>query len=254
MRNQGQFPSKDWTNHRGEHFTVVTDTGKKTENGSHIWLATCDCGKVFEIASGRISRTKSCGCMNKGAKIDWTGKHIKSFTAIRETAEKNNGYAVWEAKCDYCGKTKEYPSYYFKKGHCSCECEGWQNEWSEKVGRKPMPNHQSHVNIIYNHYKRGARDRGLAFELTNEQVRELIEQECYYCGQKPVVRYTAVGCAGEYEWNGIDRVDNSKGYTPDNCVPCCKLCNFGKRDLTLAEFTAWIERTYHAMKEKGVMP
>lgn len=254
MKSQGQFPSKDWTNYRGEHFTVKTDTGRKTDNGSHIWLAACDCGNEFEIASGRIARTKSCGCKNKGAKIDWTNKSARGFTVIRETNKKSNGYSVWEAKCDFCGKVKEFPSYYFKREHCSCECEGWRSEWADKIGRKPMPNHQSHVNIIYCHYKRGAEDRGLAFELTKEQVRSLIEQDCYYCGQKPVVRYTAEGCAGEYEWNGIDRVDNTKGYMMDNCVPCCKLCNFGKRDLTLDEFTEWIHRAYHSMKQKGVMP
>lgn len=254
MNSKGQFPAKDWTNYRGDHFYIESDTGKKTENGSHIWNAVCDCGNRFELASGRIKRTKSCGCKNKSVRTDWIGKSTRGFTVIKKTEIRSNGYSVWEAKCDFCGRSKEFPSYYFKRGHCSCDCEGWKNVWSEKVGRQPLPNHQSHVNIIYNHYKRSAQERGLSFELTKEQVRGLIEQECCYCGQKPLVRYTAVGCAGEYEWNGIDRVDNTKGYTPENCVPCCKLCNFGKRDLTLAEFTSWIERAYQTMKKKGVMP
>lgn len=253
MKTNGQYQSKNWNNYRGECFTVTLDTGRKTANGSHIWLATCDCGKTFEVASGRISRTKSCGCMNKAVKIDWTGKSVRGFTAIKKTEKVSNGYSVWEARCNYCGKVKEFPSYYFKRGHCSCECEGWQQEYADKIGRKPLPNHQSHVNIIYNHYKRSAKERNLSFDLTKGQVRKLIEQDCCYCGQKPIARYTAIGCAGEYEWNGIDRVDNTKGYTVDNCVPCCKLCNFGKRDLTIAEFSSWIERTYHMMKSKGVV-
>lgn len=184
---------------------------------------------------------------------DWTSINTRGFTVIRKTDEHSNGYAVWEAKCDFCGEIKKFPSYYFKRGHCSCGCEGWRREWADKIGRKPMPNNQSHVNIIFNHYLRGAKDRNIPFELTKEQVRELIEQDCHYCGQKPLVRYTAIGCAGEYAWNGIDRVDNTKGYTTDNCVPCCKLCNLGKRDLTIDEFTSWIERTYHALKDRGVV-
>ena len=116
-----------------------------------------------------------------------------------------------------------------------------------------MPNHQSHVNIIYGHYKRSAKERNLDFSLTKEQVRELIEQDCYYCGQKPVARFTAVGCAGDYESNGIDRVDNSKGYVLDNCVPCCKMCNFAKRDSTVEEFTEWIKKAYFSLKERGVI-
>lgn len=28
-----------------------------------------------------------------------------------------------------------------------------------------------------------------------------------------------------YTYNGVDRLDSSMGYTPDNCVPCCWECN-----------------------------
>lgn len=182
---------------------------------------------------------------------DWTNVKTRDFTVLRRTEEHSNGYAVWEAKCDFCGEVKKFPSYYFKRGHCSCGCSGWQGKWAEKIGRKPLPNKQSHVNIIYAHYRRSARDRNIEFTLSKEQIRELIEQDCHYCGQKPIVRYTSESCAGQYEWNGIDRVDNSKGYIEGNCVPCCKTCNFAKRDLTLIEFENWLERAYQKMKERG---
>ena len=253
MRDNGQFQAKDLTGYRGEHFTITEDTGKKQANGCHIWRAKCNCGNYFEIASGRVGEQKSCGCRNKAKRIDYTGMHVRGFEAIKKINKRSNGYAVWEAKCDFCGEIKEFPSYYFKREHCSCQCNGWQKEYADKIGRKPLPNHQSHINIIWGHYRRGAKERGLAFELTKDQVREIIEQDCYYCGQSPITRYTAIGCAGEYAWNGIDRVDNTKGYTPDNCVPCCKLCNFGKRDLTFDQFAKWIERTYHEMRRKGVV-
>lgn len=253
MENNGQFQARDLKGYRGEHFTIIEDTGRKETNGSHVWRAKCDCGNVFEIASGRVRRQKSCGCQKKAKRIDYTGIHIRGFEVIKKTSKRSNGYAVWEAKCDYCGVIKEFPSYYFKRGHCSCSCEGWQKEYADKIGRKPLPDHQSHVNIIWNHYKRSARERGLVFELTKDQVRSIVEQDCYYCGQKPTERYTAIGCAGEYAWNGIDRVDNTKGYTIDNCVPCCKLCNFGKRDLALSDFAKWIDRAYHEMKRKEVV-
>lgn len=253
MKTSGQFQPRDWKGYRGEHYTIIADTGRREKNGSHLWIAKCDCGETFEIASPRICRTRSCGCQSRSKQIDYRGVRVRGFTGIEKTEKRENGYAVWKARCDYCGGIKEFPSYYFKREHCSCECDGWQREYADKIGRKPMPNKQSHVNIIYNHYKRGAEERNLTFDLSKDQVRGLIEQDCYYCGQKPIARYTAAGCAGEYEWNGIDRVDNSKGYTADNCVPCCKLCNFGKRDLSVDEFTSWIERTYHALKNRGVV-
>lgn len=42
--------------------------------------------------------------------------------------------------------------------------------------------------------------------------------------------------------NGIDRIDNSKNYTPNNCVPCCEVCNKAKRHLSYVEFKNWIQR------------
>lgn len=42
--------------------------------------------------------------------------------------------------------------------------------------------------------------------------------------------------------NGIDRVDSSIGYTIQNSVPCCKICNYAKHNLTLEEFTLWLDR------------
>lgn len=40
----------------------------------------------------------------------------------------------------------------------------------------------------------------------------------------------------EVDCNGIDRIDSSKGYTEDNCRPCCTQCNTLKLDYTEQEF------------------
>lgn len=36
--------------------------------------------------------------------------------------------------------------------------------------------------------------------------------------------------------NGIDRRDPNKGYTVENCVPCCEQCNYAKLDYTEDEY------------------
>jgi hypothetical protein len=67
--------------------------------------------------------------------------------------------------------------------------------------------------------KRSAKHRGLRFLLTFEQFQEIRRQPCYYGGgAAPDIRV------------GIDRRDNSVGYTPLNCVPCCNRHNEMKRD------------------------
>ena len=44
--------------------------------------------------------------------------------------------------------------------------------------------------------------------------------------------------------NGIDRIDSSKGYSVDNCVPCCAKCNYAKHDLSIDDFKNHIEKIY----------
>ena len=61
-----------------------------------------------------------------------------------------------------------------------------------------------------------ARKKNLQFELTKRDFETLQNRNCEYCNTRPM--------------NGIDRINNDKGYTHDNSVPCCTLCNYMKRD------------------------
>ena len=246
----------DRANERHDYFTVMYDTGKKDSCGSHIWMAHCDCGNYFEVSASRINRIKSCGCKrlkNSGmyGYERMEGKIVRDIIAIAKTDKHSNGYVVWKAKCLLCEEIKEFPSYYFTRNHVSCTCEAWKMKYSKKIGREHLPNNQAHVNIAYNHYKRSAEDRKLNFELSKEDFRELIEQNCFYCGSEPKVRYTAKSLFGEYAWNGIDRVDNDKGYEKDNCVPCCSMCNMAKSNHTKEDFLNWIKRVYEHTYSKG---
>ena len=54
----------------------------------------------------------------------------------------------------------------------------------------------------------------------------------------------------EYEEiNGIDRIDSSKEYSLDNCVPCCEMCNKMKNTYTQDVFFEKITQIYnHSIK------
>lgn len=58
--------------------------------------------------------------------------------------------------------------------------------------------------------------RGREFTLTVEEYDRLRTGACYYC-HGHLARIPGVG--------GLDRIDNTKGYTIDNVLPCCAICN-----------------------------
>jgi hypothetical protein len=89
-------------------------------------------------------------------------------------------------------------------------------------------------------YERQARERGLPFALTQEQFVSITQLSCAYCGASPA-NVTRHG-GKEFRYNGIDRVDNTKGYVEGNVAPCCGACNLMKGSRTRDEFIRHIMR------------
>ncbi|ELR14560.1 uncharacterized protein ACA1_077910 [Acanthamoeba castellanii str. Neff] len=77
------------------------------------------------------------------------------------------------------------------------------------------------TNSTFNTYMKKAAKRNLVFELERSHFDELLGSPCYLCG---------VRSAG-----GVDRTDNTVGYTVENAMPCCKTCNFLKGTLPLCD-------------------
>lgn len=66
--------------------------------------------------------------------------------------------------------------------------------------------------VKYAQYRSGAKKRGLEFNLSKDEFMSLWQKDCYYCGSS-------------IETIGIDRIDSNYGYSIDNVVPCCAICN-----------------------------
>ncbi len=78
-----------------------------------------------------------------------------------------------------------------------------------------------------------AKCRGISWTLTQIEAYNLIISSCHYCGHTPGWPTSRVG---------IDRVDNTKGYSMDNCLSCCTQCNTAKGANSLEEFISWIKK------------
>lgn len=151
---------------------------------------------------------------------------------------------TWECLCE-CGNTTFARSNSMKKGkHKSCGCLN-----REPRPHKRLPNSLALKRSLYNNYRSSANKRQYQFNLSLDEFVELIEQDCHYCGMVPTNSENSANIINHdsYKYNGVDRVDNTKGYSLDNCVPCCTTCNLSKLDLSVHEFKSWIERVYKKM-------
>ena len=91
-------------------------------------------------------------------------------------------------------------------------------------------------NAKYASYRKNAKNRDYSFDLTKEEFTDIILKPCIYCGSVLGNKERSKNNNGDFEYTGIDRVDNTIGYTVENCVPCCKFCNLAKRDNTKEYF------------------
>jgi len=79
----------------------------------------------------------------------------------------------------------------------------------------------------------------------------LVYRPCYLCGHTgsntKLDRNTHTGGLHSdtvVRVNGLDRVDNNKGYVVSNCRSCCRFCNAAKSVMTLDHFRAWVVQVH----------
>lgn len=154
---------------------------------------------------------------------------------------KNKRLLYWNCICD-CGNIVEVSTNNLRQGKTkSCGCH--RNEFRKLKGQEAA------VNRLLGSYKNTAKSKGLEFKLDKFQFLKLVTGRCSYCGVEPqnTVKPTHADDRDPERWftyNGIDRVDSTKGYIEGNVVSCCTTCNFAKRTMPKEEFLSWINRVY----------
>ena len=168
------------------------------------------------------------------------GKKFNRLTVI-EHHSREKGYLC---QCD-CGNTTIARSNLLKSGrHASCGC-----LMREKiVERQEKPNFEGLKHEIYRNYQKSSKKRGYEFELTSDEFYKFLDGNCHYCGLEPHMGWKGTKRKSMdtslFKVNGVDRVDNSLGYSTENCVSCCKFCNNAKNTITTNEFLENIQRVH----------
>jgi len=146
---------------------------------------------------------------------------------------------------------------------CECSTKKWVNKYNVIRGTskgcgcvKSKPGNVGFY-LLYQSYKIRSRQREIDFLLTKNEFKKITSQNCFYCGSPPSQikqnhykskiksRRKAASDNTKYIYNGVDRVDNEKGYTVENSVPCCLHCNFAKAQMTQDQFRDLIINIYY---------
>lgn len=178
---------------------------------------------------------------------DLMGRRFGRLVVIQRLSNRVGGTtgrancAMWLCRCD-CGKVGSRPSSVLLKGRSkSCGC------WSAELSgiKRRIPNGGAARNVNLSRYKQCAKKRGLAWLLTAVEFDYITSRNCAYCGTEPK-QICKASCStrqtSQIVYNGIDRVDNSRGYETGNVVSCCKVCNRAKDTMTKEDFLSWAKR------------
>jgi hypothetical protein len=169
--------------------------------------------------------------------IDVSGQKFGKLLPIKRFREKTKSGFVrtsYLCRCDCGAETIVDYGNLQTGGSKSCGCLR-----KEKLGRERRTYEASCLNKVGRAYRRNALLRKIDFELTDDQFRKIILSPCHYCdsewSNEVRLKYDF-----RMRYNGIDRLDSQLGYVLENCVPCCKICNRAKGDLSVKDFLAWV--------------
>lgn len=238
-----------------------------------FWECKCTaCGDTKIVSGVQLSSWKNphCGCLthehfSERMKKRWrenppkmkTGKDCPTFkdltgqkfgmlTAISyipEMSGANHKHAqsFYNFKCD-CGNIRACNANSVKIGsitHCGCLTKKHRDASSLK---RRLPAERVMLNSIFADYRVRARSNNIVFTLTSEDIDKHVQDVCHYCGIPPQNIREYKPTNEQIKWNGLDRIDSSGGYTPNNIVTCCTTCNTAKLTMSQEAFYAWAKR------------
>ena len=175
-----------------------------------------------------------------GRPLNLIGQQFGRLTVTSLLGRKST-YRLWGCSC-VCGELTEATTNQLRMGHVkSCGCLVVEQCRSLRKQNLKPPG-ASAFNWLLDVYRRSAQERNYEFSISEADFRRLTSLDCSYCGSPPSRLKKVKSGNGHYVYNGLDRVDNSKGYTLDNVVTCCKTCNRAKDQMSVSEFQAWVLR------------
>lgn len=146
--------------------------------------------------------------MAKGKEpVDITGRRYGLLVALRPTAERRWNSIVWECVCD-CGGKKLAPAGSLRRGTPkSCGC----------AAQVPPPINIKHGMAGHSLYKTWEGMMARCYNKGNKDFYLYGARGIQVCARWHDPRNFAEDMSPRPDGHTLDRIDNSRGYSPDNC-------------------------------------
>lgn len=234
----------DLTNKRFGKLTVLEEAGV-SPHGKITWLCRCDCGNTKEVISGNLIQNKSLSCGVCYKIPDLLGKKFGNVTVTKylglvSIKNSKRRQAMWLC-IDEFGNEKAMRTAEFTARR-------------RVLRNNPRTDNNKYRKNYYGSYKSSAKKDNREFNLDYGTFIKLAESNCSYCGISPGIVKKSRLAKEPCKFNGIDRIDSSKGYTVDNVTSCCITCNRAKSNMPLTEWLDYIKRLigFNNKQEAGI--
>lgn len=176
--------------------------------------------------------------MREQTKNKYIGKTFGAITVIdinSETYNKENQVkrTYFNCKCNRCGNKTIIRSDRFSLNskYTPKSCTSCINNLQKEIAEKKYKILETKwLRGRINSIKSNAKTRNINIEINNDTIESIINKQCYYCGDDFA--------------KGIDRLDSSKSYSIENCVPCCYVCNRMKNKYSKDLFLEKVYKIY----------
>lgn len=177
---------------------------------------------------------------------DLTGRKFGRLTVVSRVYGRRT---TWRCRCR-CGSKCLILSTNLIHGRtksCGCLRQERAKRFMHNYMPRRKPTRRGFANALAATYRASAkrRLRVIPFQLSTDDCIRLFFACCHYCGRKPMNRFsTTSGAYLNWRYNGIDRLNVSKGYIVGNVVTACADCNYAKQSMTYRQFKRWLRRVH----------
>lgn len=263
------------------NITILKFAYKKKKLNFYYCLCDCGNKLIkSKVSMTNKSRCFNCSLNNRPKRVNKGIAAFRAYYRMYLTRTKREKivfkinqsqfHFLTQQPCYYCGisrknemKIKGAESYFFvgidrvdnAKGYvidnvvpCCHGCNRNKGSVSYEMAKKIIINKfklvKSDISFLKNIQKTirykieySSKYRGFPFLLSVKRMLYIMNNQCYFCNNKDFKKFHGK----LYPLCGIDRLDNSKGYTNTNSVSCCGKCNVLKKNISIDQCVKMIK-------------